>query len=80
MPLVPAVMQAKLSTEIVAELTKAFGGGADAATGASSHKKMADAIAAAVSKVLIAELTTNAQVLPGIPSTPSSTVGPGKIA
>ena len=83
MPLIPAAIQVKLSAEIQSELTKAFGAGADAASGPDSHKKMADAIAAAVAKVIVAELQTNAQVLPGIPTAGSpsaqTSVGPGKI-
>lgn len=83
MPLVEPVIKQKLSAAIQQELSAAFGAGADAASGASSHKKMADAIAAAVAKVIVAELTTNAQVLPGIPTAGSpaaqTSVGPGKI-
>lgn len=83
MPLIPPVIETLLSAEIQVELTKAFGGGADAATGASSHKKMADAIAAAVTKVIIGQITTNATVLPGIATAGSPaaqvSVSPGKI-
>jgi hypothetical protein len=83
MPLVAPIIEKKLSTEIQAELKKAFGAGADAESGAASHKKMADAIAAAVAKVIVAEITTNASVLPGIPTAGSpaaqTSVGPGKI-
>lgn len=78
MPLIAPAMQLKLQAELIAELTKAFAGAAGATTPAS-HMKMAQAIATAVSKVVVAELTTNAVVAPGIPSTPAATVGPGKI-
>lgn len=84
MPLIAPAIELKLSAEIQSELTKAFGAGADAATGAQSHKKMADAIAAAVAKVIVQELQTNAMVLPGIATAGSpaaqTSVSPGKIA
>lgn len=79
MPLVPPVIETLLSAEIQTEMIKAFGNVMDPATGASSHKKMADAIAAAVTKVIIGQILSNAQVAPGIASTPAATVGPGKI-
>lgn len=84
MPLVAPVIQAKLQVEIMSELTKSFSAGADGPSVPSSHKKLAEAIAAAVAKVIVAELTTNAQVLPGIGTAGSpaaqTSVTPGKIA
>ncbi len=83
MPLVEPVIKQKLAAEIMNELKKAFGAEADAGSSAASHKKMADAIAAAVAKVIVMELTTNAQVLPGIATAGSpaaqTSVSPGKI-
>lgn len=78
MPLIAPAMQAKLQLELMSELSKAFAGSAGPTTPAS-HQKLAQAIAAAVSKVVVAELTSNAVVLPGIPGTPTGTTGPGKI-
>ena len=78
MPLVAPAIQLKLELEIVNALTSSFAGG-----DAASHKKLAKAIAAAVAKVIVEELTTNALVLPGIPTAGSPaaqvTVAPGKI-
>lgn len=83
MPLVAPIIEKKLSAEIQTELKKAFGAGADPESGAASHKKMADAIAAAVAKVIVSEITTNATIAVGIPTAGSpaaqTTVGPGKI-
>ena len=78
MPLIEPAIKQKLQTEIINEL-KALSKGADKSSIDDSHKKLAAAIAAAVAKVMVAELTKNAQVAPGIPSTPAATVGPGKI-
>ncbi len=83
MPLVAPIIEKKLLAEITTALTSSFGAGADAASAADSHKKLAEAIAKAVAKVIVEELTTNAQVLPGIPTAGSpaaqTSVGPGKI-
>lgn len=83
MPLVAPIIEKKLLAEITTALASSFGARADAASAADSHKKLAEAIAKAVAKVLVEELTTNAQVLPGIPTAGSpaaqTSVGPGKI-
>ena len=83
MPLIAPVIQQKLELAIIAELTASFGASADPKTVTDSHKKIAAAVAKAVAQVIVTELTTNAQVLPGIPTAGSpaaqTTVGPGKI-
>lgn len=78
MPLVEPKIKKELQAEIINEL-KALSKGTDKSTIDDSHKKLASAIAAAVAKVMVAALTKEAQVAPGIPSTPAATVGPGKI-
>lgn len=84
MPLIQPAIQAKLTKEIDDALSKAFKSETSAGADPTTHKKMAEAIAEAVSKVIVEELTMNAMVLPGIPTagSPASqvTVGPGKIA
>ncbi len=45
----------------------------------TSHKRMATAIAEAVALVVVQQLLTAAEVLPGIPTSDSPTIGPGKI-
>ncbi len=94
MPLVAAVIEAKLTQEIYMNLKAAFA--ADAATAKGyppeadeKHRKMAEAIAKGVAKVIVSELQTNAQVAPGIPIAGSGggvvgpvsgvTTSPGKI-
>jgi dihydroneopterin aldolase len=82
MPLIAAVIEKKLFAEINTELKSAFGE-ADQQTAPGSHKKLAEAIAKAVAKVIVAELTTSAQVSVGIPTAGSpasqTTVSVGKI-
>lgn len=80
MPLIQPVIQAKLTKEINDALSKTFAGETGAGADPTTHLRMAAAIAEAVSKVIVMELQTNATVLPGIPGTPTGTVGPGKIA
>lgn len=81
MPLIAAKIKKEMEAAIMAALTSEFAaeGGADP----SSHKKIAAGVAAGVAEVLVKALTTEAQVLPGIPTAGSpaaqTSVGPGKI-
>lgn len=79
MPLIIPAIQAKLEAELIVAFTAAFAAGGDGPTIPLSHQKLAHAIAAAVSKVIVTSLQTDAEVAPGIPTPTGPTVGPGKI-
>jgi hypothetical protein len=78
--IIPAI-QKEMEAAIMAALVTQFAkeGTADP----SSHQKIAAAVAQGVTQVLIKAITTQAQVLPGIPTagSPASqvSVGPGMI-
>ena len=77
MALVIPAIQKEMEAAIAAALTTQFSkeGPADP----SSHQKTAAAIAQGVTQVLIKALTTQAQVLPGIPTGGGPTTAPGVI-
>lgn len=88
MPMQPAALKAKLKATIHDGLKAQFGG--DASKGAdymaiadAQWEKMAEAISG-IALDIVMEITTNAMVLPGIPTAGSPaaqvTVAPGQIA
>lgn len=76
-PKIQKEMEAAITSALKTQFAKE--GEADA----SSHQKMAAAVAQGVTQVLIKALQTEAEVLPGIPTAGSpaaqTSVGPGKI-
>jgi len=81
MALVAPSIQKQMEAAILSALLSQFG--EEAAADPSSHQKIAAAVAEGVTNVIITALTTQAQVLPGIPTAGSpaaqTSVGPGVI-
>ncbi len=80
MALIASALKKKLEQAILAGLQKEFA--KEAGSDPTSHKRMAAAISN-IAEVLVAAITSEAEVLPGTPTAggpaAQATVGPGKI-
>ncbi len=81
MALVAATIQKQMEAAILSALLSQFG--EESAADPEAHQKIAAAVAEGVTNVIITAITTQAQVLPGIPTAGSpaaqTSVGPGVI-